>query len=99
MVKKLKLQERRAVIPSRRSRTACRRYVFSGKRRDRRDPVDPRRQPVRTANIRVSEADNLHGVLRFFNSLAFRIERNANSRVVESFSRGVTSTTGDCGFC
>src|SRR5258705_13920138 len=27
---------------------------------------------------------NFHGVLRFFNSLACRIERNANSRVVET---------------
>ena len=32
---------------------------------------------------------NFHGVLRFFNSLAFRIERNANSRVVETQLAGV----------
>src|SRR6266404_4803996 len=63
MVKKLKLQERRAVIPSRRSRTACRPLRFFRR---------------------------FHGVVRFFNSLAFRIERNANSRVVETQLAGVS---------
>src|SRR5258708_22093528 len=76
------------------------RNLFANRRRSRLCP--PRRWPRLRANPHGGTAwsvrprifasvkpTNFHGVLRFFNSLAFRIERNANSRVFETQLAGV----------